>query len=126
MPAEGADIRPIFMNKPHNPYCYPGTDCKLSPDSYEWFQNHFCKKSKKPINHKIYVHKQGTLSREIRSWWLQFRPVGWTTKQHMENPTVNTVSDSDRRLAKIAAKLMKAQMKRNVKKLLKRVDSSLK
>lgn len=69
----------------------------------------------KPVKNKNIVWKQDTLKNEILSWWKQFRPMSYTIVDHIENPTVNTVSGWDIRLAKIAAKIARANFNRKSK-----------
>lgn len=73
----------------------------------------FQRSKMKPVKNKDIVWKQDTLKREILSWWRQFRPVGWTILAHIENPTVNTASQWDKRLCKIAAKLARSNFNRD-------------
>lgn len=39
-------------------------------------------------------------------WWKQRRPVEWTHRQHLANPTVNTTTPSEQRLARAVAKFV--------------------
>ena len=38
------------------------------------------------------------------AWWKDNRPAGWTMRQHLENPTVNTTTDTEAALASAVAK----------------------
>lgn len=37
------------------------------------------------------------------AWWENLRPVGWGLRQHLDNPTINTMSKSECELAKRVA-----------------------
>jgi hypothetical protein len=41
----------------------------------------------------------------ILRWWKGFRPIGWTIRNHMENPIINTTRGHDGNLAKLAGKI---------------------
>lgn len=45
------------------------------------------------------------LARTAIYWWTSKRPIGWTSDQHHENPTINCVSDVERDLALSVANL---------------------
>lgn len=32
-------------------------------------------------------------------WWEMHRPIAYTKQQHIENPSVNTITDSEKQLA---------------------------
>jgi len=32
-------------------------------------------------------------------WWEMHRPIAYTKQQHIENPSINTVTDSEKQLA---------------------------
>jgi hypothetical protein len=32
-------------------------------------------------------------------WWMGRRPVGWSDKEHLDNPTINCPTDRERSLA---------------------------
>lgn len=36
-------------------------------------------------------------------WWEMHRPIGWTLRQHLDNPRVNTATPAERQLAESVA-----------------------
>ena len=45
------------------------------------------------------------------AWWRAHRPVGWTREEHLREPTVNTLTDREKRLARTVAALAKVEKK---------------
>jgi ribosomal protein S27E len=43
------------------------------------------------------------------SWWKSRRPVSWTHKMHIENPSVNTTGPRERCIAEAVAKYLRAK-----------------
>lgn len=37
------------------------------------------------------------------AWWEELRPLGWSLRQHLDNPTVNTTSAAESKLAECVA-----------------------
>jgi len=37
-------------------------------------------------------------------WWRNKRPASFTEKEHLENPTINTLSDSEKKIAVAVSK----------------------
>jgi hypothetical protein len=52
------------------------------------------------------------------SWWKWKRPVEWSVAEHLKNPTINTVTDREAKLARECAKVVQldAYKKRKEKK----------
>jgi len=42
-----------------------------------------------------------------KRWWENLRPTGWTARNHMDNPGVNTRSLAERDLAEAIADAMR-------------------
>jgi len=40
-------------------------------------------------------------------WWEDHRPLNQNEKQHLENPEVNCITETEKRLAEAVAKLLK-------------------
>lgn len=38
------------------------------------------------------------------SWWREHKPRGWDVAKHLANPTVNCVTEREKRLARAAAR----------------------
>lgn len=47
------------------------------------------------------------VSRAALRWWKAHRPVGWTTDQHLAEPTVNCVGPNEHKLATEVARMVK-------------------
>lgn len=47
------------------------------------------------------------LEKSARLWWHQRRPVGWTRRKHLANPTVNCNGKDEIRLAEMVANWIK-------------------
>lgn len=45
-------------------------------------------------------------------WWKQHRPVRWTLAEHMQNPTVNTTTPPEARLAAYVAAMVTPKRQR--------------
>ena len=43
------------------------------------------------------------IERAARAWWKNRRPCAYTEADHLANPTINTVSDAEKRLAMAVA-----------------------
>lgn len=50
---------------------------------------------------------QKDLSKYIYERWKSKCPTGWNELAHIENPTINTVTDSEKNLTKCIAKYAK-------------------
>lgn len=66
--------------------------------------------SKPDLSHKAKPHsleKQRELAKELHgaalAWWENHRPVGWSLRQHLDNPGVNCVGEQERSLAQAVA-----------------------
>ena len=46
---------------------------------------------------------QVRLLAKSRQWWEANRPIGWDIRQHLDNPAVNTKTDSETALAEAVA-----------------------
>lgn len=50
------------------------------------------------------------LDKELRNaaiaWWKNHRPLAWDKALHLKNPTINTLNNAERRLARIVAKIV--------------------
>lgn len=49
-----------------------------------------------------------TLFENARHWWETLRPVAWTFRQHMDNPTINTTSPAEAALARTVVAAIEA------------------
>lgn len=53
------------------------------------------------------IDKQRTALEQTKqaalAWWESLRPVDWSLRQHIDNPTVNTASANERRMAEAVA-----------------------
>ena len=47
------------------------------------------------------------LEKSARAWWRQRRPVDWTRRKHLANPTVNCNGKDEIRLAEMVANWIK-------------------
>jgi hypothetical protein len=45
--------------------------------------------------------------RAAKAWWKTRRPSAWTRTEHLETPTINCISDAEKKLARVEAKLIK-------------------
>ena len=45
----------------------------------------------------------GEVTDAALNWWASLRPVGYTMEDHLKNPTVNTTSYAEERLANAVA-----------------------
>jgi len=43
------------------------------------------------------------------AWWRSKCPVGFDQKQHLENPTINTYTEAEKRLARVIAERMSSK-----------------
>lgn len=41
------------------------------------------------------------------AWWTGRRPVSWSYEQHMENPTINAVTPTEKSLALAISKILR-------------------
>jgi hypothetical protein len=41
--------------------------------------------------------------RAALAWWEELRPFGWSLRQHLDNPTVNTFSKAESKMAECVA-----------------------
>lgn len=44
------------------------------------------------------------------AWWRSKRPIGWTSEDHLKNPTVNCVDGLEHALAKSAANVARGHI----------------
>ncbi len=51
--------------------------------------------------------KAATLQAAL-AWWEALRPVSWTLRQHLDNPTINAGSKVEKALATAVAKAVEA------------------
>lgn len=42
-------------------------------------------------------------------WWRQHRPVAWTEREHLDNPTINCIGVTEKQLAFSCAVLAEAR-----------------
>ena len=59
------------------------------------------------------------------AWWRGRRPLEYSLRQHLSNPTINTMNDSERKLARACGELaelkqQKAKDRRTEKKINRR------
>jgi hypothetical protein len=59
------------------------------------------------------MSKPSKVEREAVRWWRSKRPIAWSETRHLANPTVNTCTDSEKRLAThVAVMLTDRKVKR--------------
>lgn len=53
------------------------------------------------------IDKQREVMEQTRlaalAWWEELLPLGWSLRQHLDNPTVNTTSAAESKLAECVA-----------------------
>lgn len=53
------------------------------------------------------IDKQREVMEQTRlaalAWWEELRPLGWSLRQHLDKPTVNTTSAAESKLAECVA-----------------------
>lgn len=54
--------------------------------------------------HKGYVSPHDEVLKAAEHWWEQHRPLTYGIEEHLENPTVNCATFSDRELGRAVAK----------------------
>ena len=47
------------------------------------------------------------LQRAARAWWSGRRPIGWSLKRHLLDPTINCTDDYEKLIAKVVAQTYK-------------------
>jgi hypothetical protein len=53
----------------------------------------------------------GEVTDAALNWWASLRPVGYTMEDHLKNPTVNTTSYAEERLANAVAGYIEASIR---------------
>jgi hypothetical protein len=53
------------------------------------------------------MNKDKVIAAAVR-WWARHRPVDWTLQDHMDNPTINTATPAEKKLALVVAAHLKA------------------
>ncbi len=48
-----------------------------------------------------------SVEKAARAWWRQRRPVGWTRRKHLANPTINCNGKAETQLAQMVANWIK-------------------
>ena len=52
------------------------------------------------------------IERAAYAWWKNRRPLVYSEAEHLRNPTVNTCTDGEARLARAVARMRKERKKR--------------
>lgn len=51
------------------------------------------------------------MEKAVKGWWKGFRPLGWSFREHCENPTVNMSRIGEIKLAKALMRFVKENVK---------------
>jgi len=64
-----------------------------------------------PYTIRQLLKERDEMANAILSWWKGHRPISFSVQDHIETPTVNLPLNSDKQLARVAAKIAKQSIR---------------